>query len=67
MAWNSADAPLSDPTLAAKGDNLEQWIVPVEGPQITFHAIGTDGEQVKLKPLSERCQHLAVSFQVAFR
>jgi DUF1680 family protein len=59
------DAPLAVPTLAAKGDNLEQWIVPVEGQEMTFRTQGIGGEQITLKPLNESWQRFAVYFQVA--
>ena len=59
------DAPLAVPVLAAKGDKLDEWIVPVEGQQMTFRAGGTAGEQVTLKPLNESWQRFAVYFQVA--
>jgi hypothetical protein len=58
------EAPLAVPALAAKGDNLEQWIVPVDGQAMTFRAQGTGGEQVTLKPLNESWQRFAVYFQV---
>ena len=58
------EAPLSVPALAAKGDNLEEWIVPVEGQSMTFRTQGTGGEQVILKPLNESWQRFAVYFQV---
>jgi SOS-response transcriptional repressor LexA len=51
--------------LAAKGDQLERWIVPVEGQEMTFRTVGTGGEQVMLKPLNESWQRFAVYFQVA--
>jgi DUF1680 family protein len=59
------DAPLAVPVLAAKGDQLERWIVPVEGQEMTFRTVGTGGEQVMLKPLNESWQRFAVYFQVA--
>jgi DUF1680 family protein len=59
------DAPLPVPTLAGKGDTLEEWIVPVAGQAMTFQAVGTNGEQVTLKPLNQSWQRFAVYFQVA--
>jgi DUF1680 family protein len=58
------EAPLAVPVLAAKGGKLEDWIVPVEGQQMTFRTIGTGGEQVTLKPLNESWQRFTVYFQV---
>jgi len=51
--------------LAVKGDNLEQWILPVEGQQMTFRTVGAGGEHVMLKPLNKIWQRFAVYFQVA--
>jgi DUF1680 family protein len=59
------DAPLAVPTLADKGDKLEEWIVPVAGQSLTFQTVGTRGEQVTLKPLNQSWQRFAVYFQVA--
>jgi uncharacterized protein len=59
------EAPMAVPTLADKGDKLEEWIVPVEGQEMTFRTVGTGGEQVMLKPLNESWQRFAVYFQVA--
>jgi DUF1680 family protein len=59
------DAPLAVPTLAGKGDKLEEWIVPVAGQSLTFQTVGTRGEQVTLKPLNQSWQRFAVYFQVA--
>jgi uncharacterized protein len=62
---NVKDAPLAVPTLAQKGSSLEQWIVPVEGRQLTFRTAGTAGEEVTLKPLNESWQRFNVYFRVS--
>jgi hypothetical protein len=59
------EAPLAVPTLAEKGNRLEEWMVPVEGQPMTFRTEGTGGEQVTLKPLNESWQRFAVYFEVA--
>jgi len=58
------EAPMAVPTLADKGDKLEEWIVPLDGRAMTFRTAGTSGEQVTLKPLNESWQRFAVYFRV---
>ncbi len=62
---NVKAAPLAVPVLAAKGDKLDQWIIPVDAQSMTFRTTGTAGEEVVLKPLNESWQRFNVYFQVS--
>jgi len=59
------DVPISVPTLVDRGENLSQWVIPIEGKKLEFDLTAKNGEKVHLKPLNQSWQRFAVYFQVS--
>jgi DUF1680 family protein len=58
------DAPIAVPSLASRGEAVDQWILPVEHKNLEFEVTAKTGERVHLKPLNQSWERFAVYFQV---